>query len=107
MGYLTLYKITYSERSEEIIKYAYRLSFEAIKNDTFYYNDEDYTKWFHYERDMLYLSKTFPGILITVKGHGEELKDTWIQYFKDGKCTPRTRAIISIQFDEFNENHLK
>lgn len=106
MGYLTLFEITYSEKTKEIKKYAKELSDENINNDGFYYNDEDYVTWYHYERDMLQLSKEFPDVLMTVKGQGEDDDDRWIQYFKGGKYTNQKMATITIVYDEYNENDL-
>lgn len=107
MGYLTLFKITYSEKTEEIRTYANQLSDGNIDNSGFYYNDEECVKWYNFERDMLQLSNQFPDVLMTVKGEGEESDDLWIQYFKGGKCTKRKYAVITIVYDEFNENNLK
>lgn len=118
MGYLTLFKITYSERTEEIRAYALALSDANILNkDGFYYNDEGEVKWYNYENDMLRLSSQFPDVLITVKGQGEDHDmlckyyddpkcDVWIQYFKAGKCTEQKRAVIIINFEDFDENNL-
>ncbi len=107
MGYLTLFKITYSERHEEIRNYAYDLSKLNENNNGFYYNDEEYVKWYKYQKDMLGLSRQFPDVLITVNGEGEDRDDLWIQYFKNGKCTKPSQAIITIKYEMFNENNLK
>ncbi len=108
MGYLTVFNITYSDKTEEIRKYAEKLSDDNIMNNDngFYYNDGDFVKWHNYQRDMLYLSKEFSDVLITVKGEGEEDNDRWIQFFKGGKCTNQKMATITIIYDEFNDNDL-
>ncbi len=90
MGNLTKFNIRYSNKKDHIYEF---IESKLLSRD-FYYNDTEYTKWYDYERDILLISKEFPDVFITVNGHGEEEDDIWIQYFYNGKSTPKYYAEI-------------
>jgi hypothetical protein len=53
--------------AEEIVKYGYNC------------------KWYDWEKDMCLFSASFPEVLFTLEGSGEEKDDIWIAYFRAGK----------------------
>lgn len=47
--------------------------------------EEVQTKWYEYREDCKTMSRTNPGYLIVVTGHGEENGDIWREAFLDGE----------------------
>jgi hypothetical protein len=64
----------------------------------------DSVKWYDHETEMKAISLTYPGVLFTMKGEGEEAGDIWTKYFIDGKMQV-SRAEIKI--DGFDPGKLK
>src|SRR5438445_11009343 len=104
MGYTTIFKIKCSSNEKKIIEY--------IKN-TFEIEQFECLKWYDYRENILEVSDKFPNVLITVYGQGEECDlselnegniDLWVQYFKNGKCTPTHDAYIKINFANIHAN---
>lgn len=60
-------------------------------------------KWYENEEDMRALSASFPGVLFTLRGKGQEAGDLWVKYFRSGKCQ---LAPARIEFDPFDEAKL-
>ena len=61
-------------------------------------------KWYDWPNDMTELSRSYPYILFTLEGVGEESPDLWRAYFKRGKYQV---CQAKITFDEFDETKLK
>ena len=66
-------------------------------------NREDRTYWYNHEKDMTEFSKRYPKILFTLYGEGEDNKDMWREYFKNGKCHT---IFANVSFDDFDESML-
>jgi len=48
------------------------------------------TKWYDWREHMQTVSLSFPGVLFTLSGEGEEAGDQWIAWFRDGaSCVER------------------
>ena len=61
--------------------------------------DSEGVKWYDNEKDMLALSKAFPGILFTLHGEGEESGDIWNKYFLNGKMQVAKAEFAIAEFD--------
>lgn len=101
MGYYTSYRLTVDDpsRVEEIID-ALRQSNEWAN----YMLDEDGGteedgKWYDHKEDMTTFSKGYPDVLFTLYGIGEESPDTWIKYFRNGKCQVCEAIVTFPPFD--------
>lgn len=60
-------------------------------------------KWYHHEIDMAAVSHTFPDVLFTLSGEGEESGDIWKKYFLNGMVQLTEASIV---FDEFDPSKL-
>src|SRR5271167_3366834 len=61
----------------------------------------DSIKWYDHKDEMIALSKRFPDTLFTLYGDGEESRDLWVKYFKNGKMQSYEAEII---YPPVNEN---
>jgi hypothetical protein len=41
--------------------------------------------WYEHEDQLREVSLKFPNTLFTLRGHGEEIGDAWVKYFRAGK----------------------
>lgn len=123
MGYYTYYTMDMDEKGErakEILQYMIK---EFKENDMFYPFEDcveewldkeittnvdlkpyDTAKWYDHEEDMAELSRTFPEVLFTLYGDGEESEDMWYKYFKGGKMQ---KCYAKIVFDDYDESKLE
>lgn len=102
MGYYTNFTIQFDDPN---ISDAFEHAFDTVTDYEGCLDDFGmYAKWYDYEKDMIEISKQFPGVLFTVSGEGEENDDIWRSYFKDGK-TQFSKAIIT--FEPYDEGKLK
>jgi len=60
----------------------------AIELDPQYILDaiEESSKWYHYDEDMVKLSKKFPQYRFILFGDGEESLDVWRKMYGNGQC---------------------
>lgn len=56
-------------------------------------------KWYEHEGDMLALSRTYPHLLFTLEGQGEDPHDAWKKYFHDGKVQVEKATVTIAPFD--------
>lgn len=68
------------------------------------FNVGERVKWYSHEPDMRELSLSFPAVLFTLSGKGEEGGDLWRKYFLNGKCQV---AKARIEYDGFIPEKLK
>ena len=61
--------------------------------------DDDASKWYDNEKEMLELSKEFPDILFKLHGVGEESEDIWNEYFMSGKSQYCKAEFVIPPFD--------
>ena len=104
MGYYTTYELS-------ILGSHYETLSKIIENDrdTFYAVDEcgepvDSVKWYDHERDMMRVSKDYPDLVFKLEGEGEEARDIWIKYFKNGKMQ---YCPAMITFEGYDEDKLE
>jgi hypothetical protein len=85
MGYVTDFKLSadlgyitteMKDRLDEIVGYDFAEELIRFGRSC---------KWYDWEKDMRLLSASFPNVLFTLEGNGEENVDIWIAYFKGGK----------------------
>lgn len=69
----------------------------------FWIKETDTCKWYRHEEDMKALSRHFPTLVFMLEGEGEEAKDLWIKYFKNGKMQA---CPAKITYDEYNPSKL-
>ena len=86
MGYYTNYELELSDNSQlknvvEVLKGMDIIDYALDYNLDSY----DGVKWYGYKEDMKTLAKTFPDILFTLYGTGEEPEDIWKCYFQGDK----------------------
>lgn len=60
---------------------------------------EDEEKWYDFREDMQEISKQFPDALIYIHGEGEDRRDMWDAYFKNGKSVVYMAQITYPEFD--------
>ena len=117
MGYYTDYELTMSFCTVGMCHYTTStipdaldksLSEEIEKMKVFEYGDVDLgyyasAKWYDWEKDMILLSKRFPGVLFCLHGEGDSSDDMWNAYFFEGgfQFCP---AVIT--YDEFDSSKL-
>lgn len=61
-------------------------------------------KWCDHEKDMKEISKSFPDVLFQLEGHGEDLDDLWVKYFKNGMMQVCKAQII---FEDYDPRKMK
>lgn len=116
MGYLTWYSISVERYPNRDIPIEQNI-LDKIQQDIQDVSGYDFTecydyemncgehiKWYDYADDMLCVSKSYPGILFTVYGEGEESTDIWYSYFIDGMVQHDPAQIV---FTGFNPQLLK
>lgn len=106
MGYCTNYSLETdatpdSEVAENI---AARLRDDEGEGDFVYaleekiagveYGPRDACKWYEHQKDLVELSKQFPGVLFTLSGEGEENGDLWKLYVRNG-VAQEAKAVIT------------
>lgn len=64
---------------------------------------KDKVYWYDHEKDMKEFSIRHPQILFILCGKGEDNKDMWREYFKNGKCHT---IFAKVSFDSFDESML-
>jgi hypothetical protein len=64
----------------------------------------DSVKWYGHEEDMKKLSLKFKDTVFCLRGEGEENKDMWYKYFKNGKMQ---ECYAQITFEEYDESKLQ
>ena len=83
MGYLTTYTTNLLSGDEQ----EYNKVLTAIKDkygiDFLSDNVQD-VKWYNYEKDLIRLTKKYPGLTIELCGDGENSDDNWTARFHDG-----------------------
>jgi hypothetical protein len=112
MGYYTHYKLQVTGAAPELLptihqalsalegaRYALRLSVGPAVE----YPSNERVKWYEHEADLRALSARFPGVLFTLSGEGQEARDLWTAYHRDGLLQ---RVQARIEFDPFDETRL-
>lgn len=64
----------------------------------------DSYKWYNCDKDMAYISKFAPELVLWLDGKGEEFGDFWIAYFKNGKMQ---FIKAEIRYDLYDESKLE
>lgn len=65
----------------------------------------DSLKWYEHEEDMRAASRHYPDAVFALRGHGENIGDNWIKYFKNGKFYKH--EIQEELFEFYDERKLK
>lgn len=91
MGYNTKFKLK-ADKQEDAIEAYFHEALDGTYMSRFYYYEgegewesEDAWTWYNHEDDMIGLSHKFPEVLFTLDGEGEDNRDIWRSYFKNGK----------------------
>jgi len=97
MGYITQYTLTDDKGVVGTEKFN-----KVFKKTTDYCIDGDYLEgtWYHYDEDMIEISKKFPKVTFKLKGIGEDEDDVWACCFRDGKYQDLERKIIWSKLNE-------
>lgn len=107
MGYYTQYELIIDASEEEKDRIMNWIEVQQNIDEAFCYGiypEPEACKWYDYDTDMTYLSKTFPEILFTLNGSGEESRDIWRCYYKGGK---KWHIKAQIDFPDFDPNKLE
>jgi hypothetical protein len=99
MGYYTTHELSIHSGDGYLFEYKEEIA-EQIGFNPF----QDSIKWYSCDNDMLEFSKKHPDITFCMYGEGEENKDIWYAYFKNGKMF-KAKAVIT--FEEFTEDKLQ
>lgn len=104
MGYYTSHELKTSltnEIEETKIIANFR---EVCENAKYAISDEGYCeepiKWYDSEKDLREFSKSYPEVLFTLIGSGEESGDLWMLYVKNGKAQMATAVLTYPEYDE-------
>lgn len=99
MGYYTEFTIEEVTGPEEIVRqFVTEVASGIVKVES--YGDElkrlleDESKWYDHEDDMKIISKSYPNIIITLRGVGEEQPDLWVKHFCNGQMQ-KSQAVIT------------
>lgn len=121
MGYYTTFEISTKENKYPITDIVTYMQRKQKKYDWFYpfeYNFDDYieddciedfelygeqAKWYEFDKEMKTLSRQFPDTVFCLYGEGEESRDVWYRYYKNGKLQ---YCPAKIAFDEYDESKL-
>jgi hypothetical protein len=100
MGYYTRYSLSIIEGDDNLIN-ELRSESEGAK----YAIDEDgdtneECKWYDYTDDLIKFSKKHPDAIFCLSGEGEESRDMWNTYFKDGHKQVCKARIVYDEFDK-------
>lgn len=91
-----------SDKEDKFYPFSYEV--EDYLNDEYFYDFELYsdgaTKWYHYNEEMIELSKQFPETVFYLFGEGEENGDLWYTYYKNGKSQYCPATITYETYDE-------
>lgn len=60
---------------------------------------EDSCKWYDHNKDMLRISKKYPGTIFVLNGDGEESGDVWRKYYHKGLSQDANARIVYDDFD--------
>jgi hypothetical protein len=60
---------------------------------------EDECKWYEHNEDMGKMSLSFPDVLFTLTGDGEESEDSWVAFYKNGKVQEERAKVTYGDFD--------
>lgn len=101
MGYNTRYHLTYPDTPfDQVDKLDQEL--EEVCEDYGFVAAGEPCKWYDHEDDLRAFSKSKPGLLLKLKGEGEEAGDLWVKYFRDGLMQECRAKIVYPEMDELN-----
>jgi len=94
MGYNTCFELFGFESESDFLKHKnmddgkLERIFDWIKNNKINGMEYEYlddAKWYHWEEDMIDLSKAYPDIIFELYGDGDDSEDVWKSVFYNGK----------------------
>lgn len=100
MGYYTYHTLTVLEGYNDEINHEEEIGKAIDFAEVF----DESSKWYDMEIDMKKYSLKHPEVLFSIEGEGEESRDLWKSFFKNGKSFTAKTEIV---FEEYNENKLQ
>ena len=96
MGYMTYYELEVVSNSEsQAILSAFReQNIDVEYALTPWGESRQSCKWYTHQEDLKEFSKKYPDVLFVLSGEGEENKDIWQLYVKNGK-SKKVMAVIT------------
>lgn len=68
-----------------------------------YHGYAEFCKWYNFEEEMKKFSKMHPEVIFILDGDGEERRDVWRMYFKNGKSSKR--LVPKLTFPDFDTSN--
>ena len=107
MGYSTRFKLVVTGETDIDIIGAFRAENEwAVCALDEAGNSDGECKWYNCKEDILEFSKKHPNVLFLLEGEGEEARDIWKFYAKNGKTYYQKAVEVKIVFEQFDESML-
>ena len=98
MGYYTNYEVSVENGSIDLDEL--KISLEEFSKYVFYNFKLNQATWYEHESDMREVSVHYPNIVLALHGEGEEAKDMWCKYFKNGKMQICKAVVSYLPYDE-------
>lgn len=99
MGYYTRHELEVIEGDNDLVAKLVNESEEARYAIDENGESEESCKWYSHERDLREFSKKHPEALFRLSGEGEEARDIWEEYYRDGKMQKCKAKIVIPDFN--------
>ncbi len=106
MPRITRFQLNADRKQDEIISYlesCHEMAYDWMIGFVVNLLQGFYThpcKWYTHREDLLEISNRFPDVLFTLNGEGEESRDIWKLYIRNGKSQLEKAEILIADFDE-------
>lgn len=103
MGYYTRYELEVMNGPNSLIEELIEEYSEASYSLTTYGECYDECKWYDHSKHMIEFSKKHPNVLFKLSGEGENNRDIWHKYYKNGLMQV---CMAEITYPPFNSDLL-
>ena len=103
MGYYTYYSL---EIEGSYDNSALAADFNQLTDINLEHLSEDTYKWYDWSEDMSTLSKSYPSLLFTLYGDGEDADDHWVAYIHNGHVQQECAVLVYPKMDPSKLNNI-